>query len=282
MLTKMTFVNHASEAILFGVDGIAVNENDVRDYEWNYNSQYDKITSFDRGITTRSIGVTVFGEDAIKKANSIYEKIEKDVVEMEAGKLYINVCSTSPTELKKHYYISGYFFASSKPQIVKHNIVKMELSFVSDVSFWIKESTTSFNISTSDSISGKNLDFPYDFPYDFATSLNIFQLINTNYTDTDFRMVFYGPVANPSITVNGHTYEVDVDVEENEYLMIDSLNRKITLVGEFGEETNCFNFRNRDSYIFEKIPRGTHNVSWDSDFRFDIVLIEQRSEPVWI
>ena len=42
-----------------------------------------------------------------------------------------------------------------------------------------------------------------------------------------------------------------------------------------------FSDRNRDDYIFEKIPSGSNDVSWDGAFGFDVTLLEERSEPKW-
>ena len=48
-----------------------------------------------------------------------------------------------------------------------------------------------------------------------------------------------------------------------------------------GSKVNCFNKRNRASYIFEKMPVGTSKVSASSGFKFDVVLLEERGEPKW-
>lgn len=186
----------------------------------------------------------------------------------------------NPEKITNCYYLEGYIIASKKDQFRNGSYVNSTFSFLTDGE-WKKETTQHFNLVVSDSVGGKNLDYPHDFPYDFTTSLNIFQLINSNYIDTDFRLTIYGPVSNPSITIAGHEYEVLVDVDVNEYMVIDSVSKKIYKVSEYGEKTNCFNYRNRDSYIFQRIPAGTNYVSWGSDFRFDITLVEKRSEPKW-
>jgi len=48
-----------------------------------------------------------------------------------------------------------------------------------------------------------------------------------------------------------------------------------------GSTENCFNLRNRDSYIFEKIPAGVLTIASSANFKFDVVLLEERSEPKW-
>ena len=71
-----------------------------------------------------------------------------------------------------------------------------------------------------------------------------------------------------------------MNVETNEFLTIDSVLKTIVLTKRDGSTENCFNYRNKDSYIFEKIPSGTSNIS-SGNFNFEITLLEERSEPKW-
>ena len=93
--------------------------------------------------------------------------------------------------------------------------------------------------------------------------------------------MIYGPCSNPAVYIAGHEYRVNCDVGENEYLTIDATTKRIYLTQNDGKEINVFNNRNRDSYIFEKIPPGNSTVSWDGDFSFDVILLEERSAPKW-
>mgnify|MGYP007003682516 CR=1 FL=1 len=34
-------------------------------------------------------------------------------------------------------------------------------------------------------------------------------------------------------------------------------------------------------YIFERVPAGTCEVSWDNSFGFDLTLYEEEGEPAW-
>ena len=86
---------------------------------------------------------------------------------------------------------------------------------------------------------------------------------------------------NPKIHIAGHTYEVNCEIGADEYLTIDSLDKTIVLKKNDGTTVNCFNLRNRDSYIFQTIPQGKNVVLWDNSFGFDVILFEERSEPKW-
>ena len=144
----------------------------------------------------------------------------------------------------------------------------------------MKETSFSFaNIGEGGEVGGKNLDFTHDLPYDFYSKTGTFN--NTGFVGTNFRMNIFGQCSNPSVYVSGHLYQVNCEVDTNEYLTIDSLSKKIYLTANDGTTTNVFNLRNRDSYIFEKIPPGNNSVLIDGGFGVDIILTEERSEPKW-
>ena len=99
--------------------------------------------------------------------------------------------------------------------------------------------------------------------------------------ESNFRIVIYGPVINPTIYIAGHEYTVNIEISENEHLTIDSIERTIVLTRYDGTLFNAFGDRNKASYIFQKIPKGNCVVAWDGSFGFDVVLCEERSEPKW-
>ena len=96
---------------------------------------------------------------------------------------------------------------------------------------------------------------------------------NTGFVASNFRLIINGPCSNPVVYVGEHAYQVHCNVGAGEYLMIDSSGKTIELVSSTGAKTNVFNSRNKDSYIFEKIPVGKNPVSWDGDFNCEIILL---------
>ena len=99
----------------------------------------------------------------------------------------------------------------------------------------------------------------------------------------NFRLIIYGYASNPTLHIGGHEYSVNVEVDDGEYLTIDSVAKTIFLTRNNGEKVNCFNLRNKDSYIFEKIPAGDNAITSPNDqIYFDITLLDERSEPKWI
>ena len=104
---------------------------------------------------------------------------------------------------------------------------------------------------------------------------------NTNFVASNFKLRIYGACINPAIIIGDHTYKVNCTVNAGEYLTIDSTTKKIYVTGTDGTVTNVFSQRDRESYIFEKIPVGMVTVAWGGGYGFDLILLEERSEPKW-
>lgn len=83
------------------------------------------------------------------------------------------------------------------------------------------------------------------------------------------------------LKIGDNLYQVFTTLEENERLEINTLNRTVKKINVQGEEINCFNDRNKESQIFEKVKPGTATVLWNNTFSFDIVVYNARTEPKW-
>lgn len=76
-------------------------------------------------------------------------------------------------------------------------------------------------------------------------------------------------------------YGIEYDIYKGQHITINSIDKTIYL-NDDGKLTSLFEYRDRDSYIFEKIPSGVNTVAWGANYKFTLQLIEQRSEPKWI
>ena len=94
-------------------------------------------------------------------------------------------------------------------------------------------------------------------------------------------MTVYGPVLNPKVTIAGHVYEVITTLYEGDYMVVDSRLGKVYKVLSDGSRVDLFNQRNKQSDLFEKIPKGNSTVIYNQKFGFDVTLIQERSEPRW-
>lgn len=273
MLREIKYINHMNEELVFGGTKLWIEESDLLDFVWDVKSKNNRITGFERGIINRKITIHIKCNSEIEgtqKKNELFEVFEKDVLTRKHGKFIIG-----------GYYLKCFVTESKKTSIMlRKGYMKVEVKVITDYPYWIKETKTTFGYGIYSP--GKNLDFNNDFAYDYTSNMLGKELKNTGITPVNFKMIIYGSCENPTINIGGHIYSVNVKLAKDEYLIIDSITKKIIQKHTDGSETNCFNLRNRESYVFEKIPVGVNLVSIVGDFKFDVTLLEERSEPKWI
>lgn len=272
MLEKVKYINHLNEEIEFGIDGLYANENALHNFTWNAVSKNNKISSFDKKIQKKPLPVVIkcnSNEEGLAMRDRLFEVCEKDVIAMKHGKLIVG-----------DYYMKCYVVSCDYKDYMKNSkCAKINLSIQTDYAYWSKESKFVFGINKT--MQGSNLDFNNDFPYDYTMNVLADKLNNTDFVASNFRLVIHGDCIDPTVYIAGHEYTVHTSLEASEYLTIDSVSKTIVKTDANGVETNCFNLRNKDSYIFEKIPAGESNVSSSTDFVFEVILIEERGVPRW-
>ena len=274
MLEQFIYQNHENEIIRFGEEGVFVNENSLRDFEWKVVSNNNRISNLQKQITTRSIPIVIIcgsEEEGLKKKNKLFEVLEKDALKVQHGRIILG-----------EYYIKCFCTGSKKTGYLESKReLHTTLTISTDQPNWINETMTVFRDAGHRQDKGKNLDYRRDYISDYTSEFKNKTLVNRNFTESNFRIVIYGPVINPKIYIAGHEYAVNVEISDNEHLTIDSIERKIELTRYDGTVINAFGDRNKASYIFQKIPAGNCIVTWDNSFGFDVVLCEERSEPKW-
>lgn len=120
-----------------------------------------------------------------------------------------------------------------------------------------------------------------DYPYDYYKNHTVGRLDNDHFAESDFKMIVYGPCTHLEIRIGSNLYRVSAILYDNEYLVIDSRERTIVKYGINGVQTNLFNARDKEHYIFQKIPAGKQTVRWNAQYSFDVILYQERSEPLW-
>lgn len=274
MLEKIKYVNSKNQNIESNTGCFFVNENDLRDYMWNYETNSNHIVSFNKdGITQKSIDGYIIAQNetiANNLKNNIFNIFEYDIVNNSCGKLYIG-----------KYYLNCFIIGSKKSDYLKHKrILHFTFTIITDMNNWILENKYSFN--KNNELSSIMRDYKYDYKYDYYSN-NINKIINNEtLISSNFKWIVYGSCVNPSIIIDGHVYNVNIELFDNERLEVDSKEKKINIIKVNGDKVNVFNYRNRDSYIFELISSGIHYVSYSGLFNFDLILYSERSEPEWI
>lgn len=270
-LPTLKYVNHLGEIIDFNTKNYFTNSYIMRDYVWNYDSDFYKIKNFNTvGVGSKTLSVSIYAssqKEAFELFNFLFEVFEKDVLAQIPGKFYIG-----------DYYFAGYVISSSKKEFLSsQNLLSLDLTVISDTNTWVREVTYSF--SKNQLISGHG--YVYKYPYRYSSGA-LKMLFNEALTNSDFNLIIYGSTSNPELYIGGHRYLVDVPIESKEYLEINSREKTLELIQSDGTRTSALKFRNRDSYIFQKIPTGTVSISWNNDFGFDLTIYDERSEPLWI
>lgn len=273
MLEQLVYINHQNERFEFGRDGIYVDTNQLRNYEWKYNKRNNRITSLYHDIAKFKLPVKFIckSDDLTTAAkNALYEVTEKDVLANQPGKIVIG-----------DYYMRGFVTKSEKKNyLTSQRYAQYNLTITSDYPYWLREYKYKFSAGGAEK-GGQNLDYAFDFPYDYKSDMGVTTFASRSVWDSNFRIVIYGVCTDPEIRISGHLYKILGDIGANEYLTIDSVSKEIYLTTNIGNKVNRFNDRYRKSYIFEKIPGGTVNVLWDGSFAFDLYIMDERSEPKW-
>ena len=273
---EIKYVSAQNDEIDLKTDIYKLQTADFFNYDWKYDSttgtrRGGTITQFNRGIAKKKATLSV-------KASSMPEyyaaleyltaTTEADVLNMTPGRLYVN-----------GYYMTCYVTASDKSEWESFSpVLDNEIEITTEYPFWIKENSFNFPIQSITEDGGR---FPMRFPFRFASGSTSQNIINSHYAPCDFKLIIYGLVANPKVTIGGNIYEVTATIDAGEYLTIDTAMRTIIKTKASGEKVNLFNYRVKTNEPFTKVKNGTVVVAWDGSFAFDIVLFEERSEPRW-
>jgi hypothetical protein len=273
MQERVQYINHMNEVIDFGRNGIYVSASDLHDYSWAVTTKNNKLSTFKKEVTTKTLPVVIFcktAEEGVAIRNRLMEVAEKDVLAKKPGRLVIG-----------DYYYRCYITGSAKTQYLRtRRCMDVKLTIMSDAPRWVKETLKVFTRTTSGTTGGKSLDYVMDYALDFSPAQQN-KLINPNFTASNFIMHLFGPCANPVVYIGGHAYGVNCTLEIGEYATIDSSAKTVTKTAVDGTVTNVFNLRRREPYVFEPIPVGESSVAWDNATGVNITLLEERSEPKW-
>lgn len=233
-------------------------------------AQYEMTVDFKGDARTRA-----------QKAQEFYEVTEKDV------RARMKDRRSKPGRL---YYNDSYiecFITASEPVTYENSVRKVGKKFTvyAPYPFWLEEKTyilQKFETSMQEAF----LDFEYDFLYDLSSERNgVRAITNDNFDEAEFRITIYGPATNPSVTIDGATHRVNTVIQDGEYLEIISKDGQVTRVTASGKRINEVNKRafkdDKANDVFKKIPPGTVNVSWSGEYKADITILGERSEPRW-
>lgn len=264
-MIKIYYENHLREVIDMMKEPYRIITGTLLDYEW----EEEEYGNFKKGYKKKDVKMDIFtSKNKYHNAvNHLYEVFEKDVLNGTPGKLYFGDC-----------YLSCFIQGSKKKNWESDIFMTLDLIILTKEN-WVSE--TSFVFNSTGITSSNNKTYPARYGYRYANGLNASYIINPHFTDSNFKMIIYGPVVNPQINIGSNQYLVYIVLEEGEYLEIDSRTGKIEKVLQNGERVNAFHNRQKGTKFFKKIPSGRQNISFSSKMIFDLFIYEERSEPKW-
>ncbi len=250
------------------------------EYEWNPNATAvvlgDSVNGFSKESKTYTLTLTLRGEkdDQKKTLDHLTNCFEHDVINLKPGRFYFG-----------SYYIDAYVIGMKNT--VSETLVgrtDCEIDIYCPYPFWSEEQKKDFYPDTANKSSEYTfLDYPFDFKYDYSARVaGSDRWYIDHYRSSNFKMIIYGPCANPRITINDHVYQIYDTLEASEYILIESRNKTVTKHLLNGTVQNIFAKRRKESSVFELIPSGDLSVNWSGTFGFEITVFKERSVPRWI
>ena len=243
-------------------------------YSWGYEGvtqQFGtKISNFTKEPIEYDATIVFRGSIAQRKESldNFLRTAEIDVINKTPGKL-----------IAGGSYINGYVISSSTQPYDGADWTQKDVVFLCPYPFWITEHPYYFK--ASEILSTNNKRYPGRYAYRYANGLTNASITNEHYAECNFRLIIYGPCNNPAIYVGGYGYLFKIVLEEGEYLEVDSAAETVTKYMTSGIKVNAFNNRNFANSVFRPIQTGRQEVNWNGRFDFDLVLLEERSEPKW-
>lgn len=270
------YVNSEGAEVILNKEPYKVLMSDLTDYDNVEIESNGKIAGFTKEITERKLNIDIISsskETTQELCNKLNEVFEKDIYNDVAGKIYIN-----------DYYMRCFIKSCKKSKRGNGVIRSYEYTLITDYPFWIKETTYQYLAEQPEAVKYTDLEagimFP-EFPFDFAPVRGEKILENPSFAESNFIMTIYGFAESPQVSIAGHPYRVETTIYEGERLVIDSKKGTVKKIGRLGEVVDCYNARQKDYSVFEKIPAGLNVFQWSGGFGIDITLFDERSEPKW-
>lgn len=239
--------------------------------EWDYKIGYRALVTASRGA--RKVSFKGFFAN-MAQADAFRRCADTDMQKGTPGTIHVNG------------WFQRCFVVASEVDGIGDDFFTAKLTLVLLDGVWRRGTTTAFAPVRGSADYGF-LDLPHDLPYDLGATTPRQHAINPGYSGSPAKFVVYGPAVNPSVRLAGNMYQVDVTVPEGGYMDIDPLRRTVTVVAADGSTMDAFSKAHRGSgagsgeYIFERVPVGTSEISWDNSFGFDLTLYEEEGEPAW-
>lgn len=252
-------------------------ESDLFDYlhEYSITGRSDHKASFLNyvGFTGKEKSLVIgikHASDYREIMSKLEQAFEMDIVNETWGRIYVN----------GSYVECMVIGSGEKYWNLFTTINRASLTLLTKTSLWTIEEVHKFAVHNPSS-GVRGWSFPSAFPSSFNNDGRALNFFNYNIKPTPARIIIYGPVANPVVTIGGYPYSINAELLRDERFVIDPRNKTIVKITSSGEVINMFNYRDKENSVFQPIPIGDNIVTLSGEFSVEIILLHERMEPLW-
>lgn len=249
---------------------------DLRDWQWGYNEQFGRYTSFRRDKHERELIIAIAGD---------YLKAHDDLCDIFAA----DIIAGAPGQLRANGWVLNCYIAEAEYEYGHGLSRRAVFKVMSEDPAWIRTNTRVFSGEAEgivDQDFGRDYSFEDDIlgrGYNYGYSLTGTHIVPINLpgSENGYKVTFYGPIVNPIIYINNHPIRVFIEVDSGQRLRITSngSEKTIKLLSQTGQETDAFIYRDKENSPF--VSLGSYSEITFGEIRFDFTTIERRSEPTW-
>lgn len=276
MITPIKYIASSGKEYSLATKGIIHKAANYYDWEWDVegtNLQYGmRVSNFSRKPAEYESELIIYGTPAERQQilTALHNEFENDMRRNKPGRL-----------IWGKYYIDCFIRQSSTAPFQTWKYLSNKVGIFAPHPFWVQESQ--ITLYASEGHGSTFLDYPFDYMYDYTAPAVGTKVVKSDFPfDSEFRMIIYGLAVNPRITINGYPYILQATIPQGAYVIVDSRSRSITQYNSDGTQANMFNFRNKTDSIFNKIPGGNLEISWDASFGVDITVYHEKAEPDFV
>lgn len=258
----------------------------IRGHEWQYDAEGSVFSaSFS---TSREVQLT-FATNSSEYYDYIRRICDLDVYQKTPGTLVWEFPNVSPSiTYTQRCYVSKIEFDSIYRQqytSVKMTIIMLDGKWSRYLGTTIVSPELQASVMSAESESDY-LDFPYNYDYDYSPPYDI-RTINIPRVGIYYPVIITisGPISKPEITIGGNKYSVDVNVPDGSNLVINGIDKTVTLTNELGVTENVFDKALRGDgegsgeYIFHALSSGENDIVYSESFSFTVDVYAIDLEP---
>ena len=269
-MDALTYTGSSGAVLTFDLRRlIRIGDSDtLRSRAWSRTLGYRSLTEVSRPAREVSMQVCATPE-AADEARRVFEA---------------DMASNSPGVLDMNGWRQRALVPESANELLRPSLVQLTITVALLDGVWRREHLTHFMPLDLPLDTGEGKGYPHGYPYAYGVVSTPKSLTQPGYLPAPCKLVIFGPVSSPSITIGGNVYAYEGDVPSGSYLTIDGVSKEAYLTSQQGAVTNAMpgvqlgSGEGSGSYAFEPVRPGTQPLSWNGSFGFDAYLYEEDGE----